>query len=248
MVWNAELMLFQRCITMMKMLMSALSLSLTVCCFLSLTLFGFPFFTFLSLIHCSLSIPPPLPLSVFLPYPGHILCAAQKITQLIIRHFVWQPANYVCTQSPIHVKVRRKRKRGGKDRKREREVEGKEWAELGTSFCGAQQRHSWFDLHIDGDRGLSVCVCFQLPKPVLGLESKDCDWLHTHLNYHLCQIHKTHILSHYRPLTEARLAADPVAVLYSTVSVDQIQIPVWNSVADSGSTSRERERAALHCF
>lgn len=38
---------------------------------------------------------------------------------------------------------------------------------------------------------------------------------HTHLNYDLCQIHKTHILSHCRLLTEARLADDPMPVLYS---------------------------------
>lgn len=45
-------------------------------------------------------------------------CAAQKITQLIIRHFIWQRANSVCTQSPIHVKVSRKRKEKRKQRNR----------------------------------------------------------------------------------------------------------------------------------
>lgn len=124
---------------------------LAFCCCLFLTFFpGSPFSTFLpslSLINCSLYIPafpsaPKLNFSLCFFLTPVASCAAQKITQLIIRHFIWQPANYVCTQSPIHLKVRRKRKKKRKKRgtKRGRERDGGKGTsrtEHRTSFCGA---------------------------------------------------------------------------------------------------------------
>lgn len=50
-----------------------------------------------------------LPLCFFLTIVAS--CVAQKIKQLIIRHFIWQSTDYVCTQSPIHMKVSRDEKR-----------------------------------------------------------------------------------------------------------------------------------------
>lgn len=66
---------------------------------------------------------------------------------------------------------------------------------------------------------------FEPPEVRLSLQNRDDETgyspapqnTHTHLNYHLCQIHKTHILSLFDPLTEARLALDPVTVLSCNV-------------------------------
>lgn len=64
-----ELMVFQGCISNECLLTPLFSLS-----FLCLD------FHCLYQTHCFLYIPPPLPLSVFLPYPSHILCCAENNT------------------------------------------------------------------------------------------------------------------------------------------------------------------------
>lgn len=174
---------------MMKPLMSALSLSLCCCIY-------FSHFIWLSLSLLSASHPlfslysslPPLPLSVFLPYPGHILRCIE-ITQLIIRHFIWQPANYVCTQSPIHLKVSRIREKEGKERKSWRKRTSR--TEKAPSYCAAQQRNSRLSLLVwplDTWRLETLCLCVfrAIKAPTRSGEQGLCDWLltspttHTH--------------------------------------------------------------------
>lgn len=74
------------------------------------------------------------------------------------------------------------------------------------------------------DNHACVCVCFELTKAPL-VWGAGATWLavnqahNRYLNYHLCQIHKTHILSQ-------RPGWLFIQWLFSTVSINQIQIPV----------------------
>lgn len=105
-------------------------------------------------------------------------------------------------------------------------MDGNDWAERNNLPLYVvlnkytHDQYFWFDLYIDGDWAL-WSVFWAIEAPAWSGEQGLCDWrltrltTHRHLNYHLCQIHKTHILAHYHPLTEARLARNPEAVLYS---------------------------------
>lgn len=142
---SAALMLLQRCIS------NEPTLTLL---FFFLPLFPLPSLLFLSL--CSF----PTPVTS---------CAAQKITRLIIRHFIWQRRDYVCAQSPIHLKVSTKVEK-------KRKLWGRKERESSLFVVLHKVTHGWavrFDLQIDRDQGLCVCVCSQPPKLLLGLESKD---------------------------------------------------------------------------
>lgn len=184
-------------------IMSALSL----CCFLSLTLFGFTFYvshplfsSYTSLCFFSLG-------SFLTPVTS---CTAQKIIQLVIdtsfsneitnsEHkllFIWRSKEKMGNQ-------------GNRRMKRER-----------IFFCCVM---------FNKDNHACVCVCFELTKAPL-VWGAGATWLavnqahNRHLNYHLCQIHKTHILSQKPGWLS-------IQWLFSTVSINQIQIPVWNSKA-----------------
>lgn len=129
---SAALMLLQRCIS------NEPTLTLLFF-FLPLCLESLPYS--LSLVHCCLpSSLPPLPLSVFLPYP-----------------------------SPIHLKVSTKVEK-------KRKLWGRKERASSLLVVLHKVTHGWavrFDLQIDRDQGLCVCVCSQPPKLLLGLESKD---------------------------------------------------------------------------
>lgn len=108
-VHAVALMLFQCCICNECLLTSLFSVSLF--------LFGLP----LSLTHCFLYTPPPPFLSLRSFLTPVTSCDVQKITRLIIRHFIWQSANYVWTHS-------------SEGRKKKWESENNEWGKKNQMF------------------------------------------------------------------------------------------------------------------